>query len=150
MNLRIIVFKLAALSALSSLPFACSGEGSSSGAGTSSDDLVILKMSYFRAFPEAKTKRLKPAFRAVMSESWRDRMGDGPREPLAKAAPGEIYIGYFPDNKMAAYVKRLKEFGIDDLKSRNPEDLKPDEFARASVDPQNTYFIRVFTLGSNK
>jgi hypothetical protein len=131
---------------------ACSGGGGSgSTAGPDPvEDGAILKISYFRAFPEAKTKRLKPAFRAIMSNSWQDRMGDGPREPLAKAAPGEIYIGYVADVTMAKYVKKLREFGMDDLKSRKPEELKPDEWARLSVDPQRSTYTRVFTVGSDK
>jgi hypothetical protein len=114
------------------------------------EDGAILKITYFRAFPEAKTKRLKPAFRAIMSQSWQDRMGDGPREPLAKAAPGEIYLGYVADISMAKYVKKLQEFGLNDLQARKPEDLKPEDFARLSVDPKTSSLTRVFTVGSDK
>src|SRR5688572_20058269 len=87
-----------------------SGGGSSvaSSAGPSSEDPAILKISYFRAFPDGKTKRLECFFRCVMSESWKDRMGDGPREPLAKAAPGRVYMGYVADPKMTLYLQRLK------------------------------------------
>src|SRR5438045_3443160 len=115
---------------LACLVGACSGGGSSAPAPDPVEDGAILKISYFRAFPEAKTKRLKPAFRAVMSKSWQDRMGDGPREPLAKAAPREVYLGYLPDITMAKYVKKLKEFGLEDLKSRKTDDLKPEDWAR--------------------
>ena len=146
MNYRTIVSSLA----LAALVGACSGSGGSSSAPDTIEDGAILKISYFRSFPEAKTKRLKPAFRVIMSQSWQDRMGDGPREPLAKAAPGEIYMGYVADLTMSKYVKKLKEFGLDELKSCDPNDLKPDEFARASVNPQTSQLIRVFTVGNEK
>ena len=146
MNLRTIASSVV----LACLAGACSGGGSGAPAPDPVEDGAILKISYFRAFPEAKTKRLKPAFRAVMSKSWQDRMGDGPREPLAKAAPREVYLGYLPDVTMAKYVKKLQDFGLDDLKSRKPEDLKPEDFARLAVDPQQTSLTRIFTVGNDK
>src|SRR2546423_883363 len=126
MNLNTIVSR--ALCGAVVLLAACGGGG---GGGTGPGlpgEGAIVKMSYFRALPDPRTKKLEAVFRVVMSETWRDRMGDGPREPLAKAAPGKIYMGYVPDRDMARYVKKLKELGIDDLKSRPPEELKPDEF----------------------
>jgi hypothetical protein len=146
MNLRTIASSLA----LACLIGACSGGGGGAPAPDPVEDGAILKISYFRAFPEAKTKRLKPAFRAVMSKSWQDRMGDGPREPLAKAAPREVYLGYLPDVTMAKYVKKLQEFGLEDLKSRKTEELKPEEWARLAVDPQQTSLTRVFSVGTDK
>jgi len=129
----------------------CSGGGEGNASAPElMEDGAILKISYFRAFPEAKTRRLKPAFRCVMSKSWQDRMGDGPREPLAKAAPGEIYMGYLPDVTMAKYVKKLQEFGLDDLKARKTEDLKPEEWAAKAIQPQSNNFTRIFTIGNDK
>src|SRR5262245_1248200 len=129
MSLRTIVCRAAGLLALAGVMSSCAGEGGvSSSAGPSSDDPAILKISYFRAFPDGKTKRLECFFRCVMSESWKDRMGEGPREPLAKAAPGRIYMGYVADGKMALYMKRLKEFGLDDLQPCRTEDLNPEKF----------------------
>ena len=115
--------RLAGILALAAALASCSGEGGgvSRSAGPSSEDPAILKISYFRAFPDGKTNRLECFFRCVMSESWKDRMGDGPREPLAKAAPGRIYMGYVADVKMALYMKRLREFVIDDLKPLRTE-----------------------------
>ncbi|HVE40630.1 MAG TPA: hypothetical protein VNM14_12115 [Planctomycetota bacterium] len=145
MNLRTIASSLV----LACVVGACSGGGSAP-APDPVEDGAILKISYFRAFPEAKTKRLKPAFRAVMSKSWQDRMGDGPREPLAKAAPREVYLGYLPDVTMAKYVKKLQEFGLEDLKSRKTEELKPEEWSRLAVDPQQSSLTRIFTVGTDK
>src|SRR5262245_12756107 len=132
MSLRTTGSRVAAVALLGFALASCAGDkgGVSSAAGPSSDDPSILKISYFRAFPDGKTKRLENFFRCVMSESWKDRMGDGPREPLAKAAPGRIYMGYVADVKMALYLKRLKEFGLDDLKPRRTEEFKPEEFGR--------------------
>src|SRR6185503_12582386 len=98
MSWKTTVLRLAAAAALALGIPACGGStGGTVAEPSSSDDPAILKLSYFRALPEPKTKKLEPNYRVVMSESWRDRMGDGPREPLAKAAPGKIYMGYVPD-----------------------------------------------------
>jgi len=128
----------------------CASEKGDVSTAAGPEDPSILKISYFRAFPDGKTKRLENFFRCVMSESWKDRMGDGPREPLAKAAPGRIYMGYVADVKMALYLKRLKEFGLDDLKPRRTEDFKPEEMGRLALNPQETSFTRVFTVGDEK
>jgi len=151
MNFRTIGSRIG-LAALAALLGACSGGGGgrTSAPDDPAEDGAILKISYFRAFPEAKTKRLKPAFRVIMSNSWQDRMGDGPREPLARAAPGEIYMGYVADVTMAKYVKKLKEFGLDDLKARKTEDLKAEEWGRLCLDPKDGNKIRIFTVGTDK
>jgi hypothetical protein len=150
MSWKTIVCRLAAVAALALALPACGGSTGSTVPEPSSDDPAILKLSYFRALPEPKTKKLEPNFRVVMSESWRDRMGDGPREPLAKAAPGKIYMGYVPDAQMVRYVKKLKELGIDDLKPQPAESLNPDAFARLALNPQETSFTRVITIGDEK
>ena len=128
----------------------CAGKTGDVSPGAGPEDPSILKISYFRAFPDGKSKRLECFFRCVMSESWKDRMGDGPREPLAKAAPGRVYMGYVADVKMALYMKRLREYGLDDLKPRRTEEFKPEEFGRLALNPQETSFTRVFTLGDEK
>jgi hypothetical protein len=152
MSLRTTTLRIAAVAALGVALSACAGEkgGVSSAAGPSSDDPTILKISYFRAFPDGKSKRLECFFRCVMSESWKDRMGDGPREALAKAAPGRVYMGYVADVKMSLYLKKLKEFGLDDLQACRTEDLKPDEFSRLALNQTETSFTRVFTVGDEK
>jgi hypothetical protein len=149
MSFRTIISRIAVLPVLAALLSACGG-GGGSGPDSSSEDAVILKLSYFRALPEPRTRKLEPNYRVVMSESWRDRMGEGPREPLAKAAPGKIYMGYIPDLQMGKYLKRLKEFGLDSLKPRNPDDFKPEDWGRACVDPQKSPLIRIFTVGNEK
>src|SRR5579862_484010 len=111
MSLRSIVFRLAVLGFLAALHPGCGGESVT--VADTPDGLYIAKITYFRPMSE-KGKRPEVTFRAVMSESWRDRVADGPKEPLAKAAPGKIYLGYIPDAEMFRYVKRLKEFGLDD------------------------------------
>ncbi len=151
MNWRSTVSKALILALAAVVHAGCGGGG---GGGTSvpesADGLYILKITYYRPMPEQRTKRPEPTFRAVMSESWRDRVANGPREPLAKAAPGQIYLGYISDAEMVRYVKRLKEFGIDDLKSRKPEDFNPDEFNRLALNSQESPFTRVITVGDDK
>src|SRR5262245_11655644 len=151
MSLRTIVCKAALLLALAGALSSCAGEGGvSNSAGPSSDDPSVLKISYFRAFPDGKTKRLECFFRCVMSASWKDRMGDGPREPLATAEPGRVYMGYVADVKMALYLKRLKEFGLDDLQPCRTEELNPEKFSRLALNQTETSFTRVFTVGDEK
>jgi len=151
MNLRSIVSRALILVSLATLGPGCGGDTGGSGTVPDSPDgIAILKISYFRSLPEQRTKRPEPTFRSVMSESWRDRVADGPREPLIKAAPGKVYLGYVPDFEMARYVKRLKEFGIDELKSRSPADFNPEDFNRKALNPGETSFTRVFTVGDEK
>ncbi|HVR83201.1 MAG TPA: hypothetical protein VMU54_02750 [Planctomycetota bacterium] len=149
MNWRSIGFKVAPLGFLVALFPGCGGDSQQTVPDTV-DGLAILKITYFRSLPEAKTRRPEPTFRAVMSESWRDRVANGPREPLAKAAPGRVYMGYISDSEMFRYVKRLREMGIDDLKASKPENYDPDTFARMAVNPTETSFTRVFTVGDDK
>ena len=151
MSWNTIAFRASAIAMLALTAPGCGGATSGTIAEQSSpDDPFICKLSYFRALPEPKTRRLEPHFRVVMSESWRDRIGESPREPLAKAAPGRIYMGYIPDSHMVRYEKKLKELGIDDLKPRASETLDPEAFSRLALSPNETPFTRVFTIGSDK
>lgn len=149
MSLRTIACRILASGLV--LLAACGGSGGGASAGPDlPEEGAVVKMSYFRALPEPRTKKLEAVFRVVMSETWRDRMGDGPREPLAKAAPGKVYMGYVQDRDMVKYVKKLKELGLDDLKARDPSELKPDDFNRMALNPQETSFTRVLTVGVDK
>ena len=151
MSSRNIVSRAAVGAALAALLSACGGTSGSGGTAVdTSNDIAILKISYFRALPEPRTKKLEATYRVVMSKSWQDRVGDSPKEPLARAAPGKTYLGYVSDAEMVRYVRKLKEFGIDDLVGANPDELKPEDFNRLSLNPQETSFTRVFTVGSDK
>jgi hypothetical protein len=149
MSWRSTTSKLA-LALLALLHPGCGGGGGAT-LPESPDGLYILKITYFRPLPEQKTRRPNPTFRAIMSESWRDRVANGPREPLAKAAsPKEIYLAYLSDRELYGFVKKLKEMGVDDLKASKPEDYDPDLFRRKALDPTESSFTRVFTIGDDK
>jgi hypothetical protein len=130
---------------------ACGGStGGTVAEPSSSDDPAILKLSYFRAFPDGKSKRLECFFRCVMSESWKDRHGRRPPRGARQGRPGRVYMGYVADVKMSLYLKKLREFGLDDLQPCRTEDLKPDEFGRLALNQTETSFTRVFTVGDEK
>src|SRR6185295_12224220 len=104
MSSRTIASRLSWIALLAALAPACSGgSGGSAVPTTSSEDPIVIKISYFRALQEPKTRRLEPHFRVVMSDSWKDRMGESPREPLARAAPGKVYSGFQPDAQMVRW-----------------------------------------------
>lgn len=150
MNWRITILRAAALSALAAALTSCNGSGGGGSGVVESSEEAVFKLTYFRPLSDSKTKRLKPVYRAVMSESWHDRMGESPREPLAKAAPGEIYLGTISDAELGRYVKKLKDFGIDDLKASKPEDYAPELFAQKAVSPQESSYTRIFSVGIGK
>ena len=149
MSLRTTASRILAVAAIGVALASCASEKGDVSTAVGPEDPAILKISYFRAFPDGKTKRLENFFRCVMSESWKDRMGDGPREQLAKAAPQRVYMGYVADTKMTLYMKRLREFGMDDLKVYRGE-LKPEEFSRLALNQTETSFTRIFTVGDEK
>jgi hypothetical protein len=124
--------------------------GCSRGGGGADEEPKALKISYFRALPEPKTKKLEPTYRVVMSNSWRDRVGEGPREPFPKAAPGRIYLAFLSDRDVAKHLALLEGFGLSRLKPRKPEEFRPEELNRLSLDPKETSFTRIFTVGDEK
>ena len=110
----------------------------------------VLKISYFRVNLEPKTKRPEPTYRVVVSESWRQVMGESPREPFAKAAPNKVFRGSANDPKMAKYIRDLRGLGLDRLKARNPDDFNPTELHQKAMNPQSSDFTRVITVGTDK
>ncbi|MFN3483922.1 MAG: hypothetical protein ACK44W_00300 [Planctomycetota bacterium] len=130
---------------------ACAGrDGSGGSEGEAPGETAVLKISHFRAFENPQTKKLEATYRVVLSSSWVDRLGEGVREPFPRAAPGNIYRGIAPDARLAHYVRKLREYGLDDLVSRSPEDFRPEELRRLAENPQESSFTRVFTVGTEK
>lgn len=110
-------------------------------------EAAILKVSYYRAYVEPRTKRLEPTYKAVMSEGWREKMGESPRDHLVKAAPGKLYIGFLGDARLRKAWELLKEMGIDRLRSIDTDRLPPPaELQRLALNPQRTEFTRIITL----
>ncbi len=109
-----------------------------------------IKISYFRAYPEPRTQKLEPSYRAVMSHGWKDRLGETPRDVLVKAAPGKLYTGFLSDAEMRKYVRLLREYGLETLRSRDTDALNPQELNKLAMHPQETSFTRVITLASEK
>lgn len=151
MNWKGSILRRPALAALLLLS-ACASSGAprEEAAAPAEEVGEILKISYFRGLQDGRTKRLEPIYRVVMSKSWQDRIGESPREPLARAAPGRIYVGFLEDAEMQTYFRKLREFGIDKLKSRPPAEFNPEEFQRLAVDPNRNSYTRVFTIGTDK
>jgi hypothetical protein len=109
-----------------------------------------IKISYFRSLPEPKTKKLEATYRVVMSNSWRDLVGEGPREPFPKAAPGKYFAAFLTDREMERHVALLESFGLGRLIARKPEEFRPEELNRLSLDPREASFTRIFTVGSDR
>jgi hypothetical protein len=130
---------------------ACAGGGADGGGeAEGGGQAAVLKISYFRAVENPRTKKLEPNYRVVISESWRDRLGEGVREPFPRAAPGNIYRGIVPDARLQHYVQKLREYGMDDLVARTPDDFRPEELRRLAEHPQESSYTRVFTVGDEK
>ena len=146
MSLRSIVFSLLVL------PVAA-GCGGGGGRSFNFDDGPAVegafKISYFRAYPAARTKKPEPTFRVVMSETWKDRIGDNPRNPLIQAAPGKIFKGFMFDRDILRLYKQLKGFGLHKLKYRDPKEWDFREMNRLARDPTQTSFTRVITVGTD-
>ncbi len=109
-----------------------------------------LKISYFRAYAEPRTQRLEPSYRAVMSHGWKDRLGESPRDVLMKAAPKKLYTGFLSDAEMRKYVRLLRDYGLDALRSVDTDGLNPQELNRLALHPQESTFTRVFTVATDK
>jgi hypothetical protein len=109
-----------------------------------------LKISYFRAYPEPKTKKLEPTYKAVMSSTWRERIGESPRDPLEKAAPGQLYRGFLSDVELGKYHRLLQSYGIEKLRFQETDGLNPQLMNRLSLDPTKTSFTRVITIATDK
>lgn len=110
----------------------------------------ILKISYYRVNQEAKTKRPEPNFRAVMSETWRQVLGENPRDPLAKAAPNKVFKGFAGDPVMTKYILELRDRGLDRLRSHNADDCNPTQVYQQAMSPVDRDHPRIITLGTDK
>ncbi len=131
----------------------CAGGG---GAGDGEPEAgEILKISYFRPHPNPKTKKPEPTYKVVMSEAWRDRVGEFPREPFAKAAPGASYKGFMGDLDMKRFYQMLRSKGIGTLRASDPDAYNPQDLNKSAVDPrqydpQGQPYVRIITVGTDQ
>jgi hypothetical protein len=147
MNLRSIASRLSILSL--ALVSSCGGTSGS----TRTDDPPQegpLKISYFRTNPEPKTKRPEPTYKVLMSESWKQILGESPRDPLSKAAAGKVFKGSAADVVVARYISRLKSLGLDQLESHNADDANPVTIYQQAISPVERDHPRIITVGTDK
>lgn len=109
-----------------------------------------LKVAYYRAYPDPKTKRLEASYRAVMSHGWKDRVGESPREILMKAAPGKVFTGFLSDAELRRYVKLLKDNGLEKLTPRDSDSFNPQEIHQFALHPKESEYTRVITVATDK
>ena len=144
------ITRRSALLGLGAALASCAGGGGGSRKGGSSGEVgEIIKISYFRGYPDPRSKKLVATYRAVMSESWRDRIGENLKEPLARAASGSIYVGFLTDAEMARYVAKLRELGLDQLEESDPKQYQAQEMRRRALDEQQSSYTRVITLATD-
>lgn len=149
MSSRSIVSRLAALGLAAGLLPSCGGTSGSARSDESTQE-GPLKISHFRVNPDPKTKRPDPTYRVLLSESWRQMLGEAPREPFPKAAPKKVFKGFADDAIVARYIRQLRDLGLDRLKPSNPDDYNPVELFQRAMNPQESEYTRIFTVGSDK
>ena len=110
----------------------------------------ILKISYYRVNPEPKTKRPEPTFRAVMSDAWRETLGESPRDLLTKAAPNKVFKGFAAHTVMARYIRELRNLGLDRLESQNADGWDPAQVYQRAVTPLDKDHPRIITVATDK
>jgi hypothetical protein len=123
---------------------------SSSSAAPPEGEPDPLKVAYYRAYPEPKTQRLEASYRAVMSQGWKDRVGESPREVLMKAAPKKVFTGFLSDAELRRYVKLLKDNGLEKMKAVDSDSFNPQEFHQRALHPKESEFTRVITVATDK
>ena len=149
MSSRSIIFRLAALGTAAWVLPSCGGTSGSARSDETPQE-GALKIAYFRSNPDPKTKRPEPTFKVLMSYSWQSVLGEGPRDPLIKAAPGKIFKGFAADVVVARYIARLKDLGLDRLQSRNPDDQNPSTVYQQALAPAERDHPRIITVGTDK
>ena len=150
MSWRSTASKAAALLGLRLTGPSCGG-GSSPVAPDDQERLAILKISYYRALTHPKTQKLEATYRVIMSTSWQDRIGESPRDPFVKAAPGKLFRGFLKDTLMMSYVRELREkLEIDRLISANTDDQNSLDLLARATNPQETTFMRAITIATDR
>lgn len=117
--------------------------------GTSGPAGGVLKISYYRSNLDPKTKKRVPTYRVVMSESWKKEVGESPREPFGRAAPGMVYVGFVPDGHMGRYLEALRKAGLEQLAPREPESFTPQDLHRLASHPEQGEYMRIITVGTD-
>lgn len=136
----------------------CSGGGSElpeaeePGVVVRSRDLV--KVTYIRFNFDRKKNRYQPVYQVLLSESWKRKFGNNPKEPYSKLFPRKgnhtPYMGIVPDREMRSFQKKLVRQGLSALVAVSPEDVDLVALAQVRLSREEPPYTRIITVGNGK
>ncbi len=143
MNVRLIC-----VGVFAALLFGCGGRSRGENLPQVSD---VLKIAIFRSYPDQRSNtKLAPTYRAVMSESWRQQIGESPRDPFSKAAPGKVYKGFLSDRRVRLIYEELVDLGLHTLRASGPDDYNPKDLYKQATNPGESLLTRIIVVGTNE
>ena len=110
----------------------------------------VLKIAIFRAYRDPRTKKPAPTYRAVMTDSWREQIGESPRDPFAKASPGNVYKGFLADRRVRRIYEELVDLGLHTLRASGPDDYAPQDLHDRAVHPTEGPLTRILVVGTDE
>jgi hypothetical protein len=112
----------------------------------------LVKVTYVRFNLDPKTGRYHPVYQVLISNSWKRKFGNNPREPYSKLFPRRgkhaPLLGIVPDREMRSFRKKLWNAGLPGLVSVAPEEVDLVALSQVRLDRTEPPFTRIITVGN--
>ncbi len=116
----------------------CRGGGGSNpmdGDPFAAPQVKAIKVTYIRFNWDPKNKRFVHEYRIMLSDGWRQKNGQNPREPFTKLWRDPFKAESIPDTVLDNLVKEMEKFGLNDLNSRAADSINLEELKKVEKLP---------------
>ena len=116
----------------------CSGGGGGGGATDTSGDPYAssetvrpIKVTYVRFNWDKRLRKWTPEYRIMLSDGWRQKMGQSPREPFTRMYKSPFLADSIPDELLARLVREMVRAGLNDLHDTSLDRINLEAYKRA-------------------
>ncbi len=121
----------------------CAGGGGGGGATdtsgdpyTSSETVRPIKVTYLRFNFDKRLRKWTPEYRIMLSDGWRQKMGQSPREPFTRMYKSPFLADSIPDEILAQLVREMVRAGLNDLQDTSLDRINLQAYKRAEGLPE--------------
>lgn len=134
----------------------CGGTGSSNSGTTGGDPFETgasraIKVTYIRYNLEPRAKRWEPEYRIMLSDGWRQKNGQSPREPqFTKIFRHPFLAESIPDEVLVVLAREMVRAGLNDLRDTTIDRINTEELKKierlSTQDPNVIERVKVLRI----
>jgi hypothetical protein len=119
----------------------CAGGGGASDTSgdpyTAGETVRAIKVTYLKFSFDKRLRKWTPEYRIMLSDGWRQKMGQSPREPFTRMYKSPFLADSIPDEILAQLVREMTRAGLNDLHDTSLDRINLEAYKRAERLPES-------------